>query len=142
MEHAELYRRWQTMWQRCVNPAATGYPNYGGRGITVCEEWKVFANFLRDVGEPPFPAAQLDRINNDKGYCKENVRWASPLTQAENRRTRRDNTSGVKGVSPWRRGQWRATATYKGEQFHLYCGPDFDEAVAARKRWEAKRKGG
>lgn len=83
-----LYNRWASMIQRCENPNDRWYESYGGRGVTVCERWKnSFEDFLVDVGEPPTPKHQLDRIDNDKGYEPGNVRWATPRQQSVNKRT-------------------------------------------------------
>jgi hypothetical protein len=56
MSHLPVYLNWQTMIQRCENPKTPKFKNYGGRGITVCERWKVFENFYADMGEKPSPA--------------------------------------------------------------------------------------
>lgn len=82
---SSTYHRWAKMVQRCHNPKDFSYPNYGGRGIQVCEEWKKFENFLKDMGEAP-SGLVLDRIDNNKGYCKENCRWTDTYTSSRNRR--------------------------------------------------------
>ena len=79
------YRAWANMWQRCTNPKAAGYENYGGRGIRVCERWRLFENFLADVGPRP-EGLTLDRINNDGNYEPGNCRWATRSEQQFKRR--------------------------------------------------------
>ena len=80
------YTAWTGMFQRCTNPNQIGYKYYGGRGITVCERWKNFDNFLEDMGKRPSNNFSLDRIDTSLGYFKENCRWATPKEQARNRR--------------------------------------------------------
>lgn len=79
-----LHARWVEMKNRCNRPERKDYPRYGGRGIAVCERWMSFANFVADVGELPFPGAQLERIDNDQGYSPGNVKWASCAEQSRN----------------------------------------------------------
>jgi hypothetical protein len=78
------YSAWASMLQRCNNPNHTGYKNYGGRGISVCTEWSMFTNFLADMGECP-PHMEIDRIDNNLGYNKENCRWIAPRENRLNR---------------------------------------------------------
>lgn len=82
---SKTYIIWTSMIQRCVNQNSRDYNCYGGRGIKVCQRWMNFENFLEDVGEPPTENHSLDRINNNKGYCKENCRWATQKEQARNK---------------------------------------------------------
>lgn len=79
------YRSWQMMKNRCLNSRAGDFRYYGGRGITVCERWLKFENFLADMGRKPSPKLTLDRKNVNKNYCKSNCRWASRATQSQNR---------------------------------------------------------
>lgn len=87
----KTYKSWDSMKQRCNNPNNKDYENYGGRGITVCEEWQEFCNFFKDMGECP-EGCSLDRTDNDHGYNKENCRWATDKQQARNRRDNRKLT--------------------------------------------------
>lgn len=87
------YKAWADMIQRCTNPRDAQWPNYGGRGITVCQRWRdSFESFLADVGPRPLGRVggragfSIDRINNDGGYEPGNVRWATPKEQRANQR--------------------------------------------------------
>ena len=83
------WRIWQAMKNRCGNPKATGYLLYGGRGITVCDEWKnIFKSFYNDVGDAPKDKS-IDRIDNDGNYEPRNVKWSTKKEQAGNRRSNR-----------------------------------------------------
>lgn len=84
-----LYAVWNTMRSRCSNPNAVGWKDYGARGITVCDRWmNSFEAFMADMGERP-PGASLERVDNSKGYCPENVVWATKEQQDANKRSNR-----------------------------------------------------
>ncbi len=85
-----LYATWKGMLQRCLCTTNSGYHNYGGRGITVCDEWRnSFWRFVSDVGERPSKDYSLDRFPDKNGnYEPNNVRWA---TDSEQNCNRRDN---------------------------------------------------
>jgi hypothetical protein len=83
------YIAWAHLLDRCRNPKNRKYPSYGGRGITVCERWNSFPNFLADMGLRLSPKHSLDRIENDGPYNKANCRWATKAEQNRNKRTNR-----------------------------------------------------
>ena len=86
MEGTATYKSWQHMKNRCLNPRCKDFKNYGGRGISICPEWvNNFSQFLKDMGTKP-KNTSLNRIKNDKNYCKENCEWATDLQQARNTR--------------------------------------------------------
>lgn len=86
------YRSWCGMKDRCYREKNERYTDYGGRGINVCDHWlNSFENFIEDMGRKPDNSYSLDRINNDLGYYKENCRWATKKTQANNRRSNKKN---------------------------------------------------
>ena len=80
------YIAWVNMWQRCRNKKRHDYPRYGGRGISVCNRWIEYDNFLADMGKKPNKEMSLDRINNNGNYEPSNCRWATKSQQRINRR--------------------------------------------------------
>ncbi len=88
MKGTRIYRIWNGMMNRCLNVNdKRSYPRYGGAGITVCERWRIFANFYADMGEPPTVDHSLDRYPNYRGnYEPGNCRWATSKEQGRNRK--------------------------------------------------------
>lgn len=82
------YEAWKSIWQRTTNPKRTGYENYGGRGIKVCDRWREFTSFLADMGEKP-NGLTIERVDNDGDYSPSNCIWADMTTQNRNKRPRR-----------------------------------------------------
>jgi hypothetical protein len=87
MHGSPLYLRWHAMIQRTTtNPSSAHFHNYGGRGITVCDRWRLFENFAADMGESFSPELELDRIDVNGNYEPDNCRWATRKQQQLNRR--------------------------------------------------------
>lgn len=78
------YRSWKAMKRRCTSNDPQFFKNYKGKGISYSESWGIFETFLADMGERP-DGTTLDRIENDKGYSKDNCRWVSREEQNRNR---------------------------------------------------------
>jgi hypothetical protein len=85
MSKTRTYRSWKEMWRRCTNPNSENFRWYGGKGVTVCEEWGSFEQFFADMGERP-PERTLDRIDSDGNYELSNCRWATQEQQTKTNR--------------------------------------------------------
>lgn len=122
------------MKTRCNNPNRHSSDHYIGRGITYDPRWELFVNFQNDMGKRP-DGTSLERIDNDKDYCKENCRWATKSEQAFNRRVLKPTLTGIRNINKVGE-QYRAFATIDGVRTPLYQGPSLEKAVTARKEWE------
>lgn len=80
------YSVWRTMRARCSKPSHNRYYLYGGRGISVCERWQKFENFIADMGRRPSEKYSIDRVDADGNYEPDNCRWATAKERANNRR--------------------------------------------------------
>jgi len=81
-----IYSSWESMKRRCLYKPHMAYANYGGRGITVCDKWLNFSGFLEDMGDTWKEGLSIDRIDNNKGYSKDNCKWSTDLEQGQNKR--------------------------------------------------------
>lgn len=98
------YSSWAAMWSRCTNPHYSGYKDYGGRGISVCEQWRSFEQFLADMGERP-PGMSIDRREVMGNYTPANCKWSTKQEQENNKRNSVFVTIGGKTLtySQWAR---------------------------------------
>lgn len=135
------YQAWINMKRRCYDPKAKDYQNYSKKGITVCEEWRnSFRAFHRDMGSRPEGMKSIDRIDNNKGYSKENCRWATLLQQANNMSTNRVyEYNGESGTAPfWARKYGISLATMHARlNWH---GWSIERAIVPPNRKKSKAK--
>jgi hypothetical protein len=137
---SRLYDIWRGMRQRCSNPKANGYVDYGGRGITVVDEWSVYSNFrewamLKGYSDK----LSIERSEVDGNYEPGNCYWADSTTQACNKRKRANQTSKFIGVAPNRKG-WQANVDYKGVRTYLGTHATEEEAALVRDAFVKKHK--
>lgn len=81
-----IYAVWFNMLDRCRNPDNAAYANYGGRGISVCDEWQKFEAFYADMGDRPSSKHSIERIDNEGNYERSNCKWATAVEQNRNKR--------------------------------------------------------
>lgn len=132
-KHPKTYRSYEAMRSRCNNPNNVRYHRYGGRGIKVCDKWKSFDDFFRDMGTRP-EKKTLDRIDNDKGYSAENCRWATYAEQYLTRSSGKDGVSKHRGVSkaPNKcKYRFQSHLSFKGKRY--WIGESDNEDELARK---------
>jgi len=132
-----LYATYRDMKKRCYNSRTISYKNYGAIGIKVCDEWlglKGFSNFIADMGERP-NGTTLDRIDNNKGYSKENCKWSTAHEQSANRR---NNNKDVGVGFSKKENKWVASITIKKKRIRLGAFTEYQDAVVARRSAEIK----
>lgn len=136
MHNTPEYFAWQQLKKRCLNEQDKDYPEYGGRGIRVCNEWvSSFQSFFADMGPRPSSIHSIDRIDVDGDYEPSNCRWATAKQQMNNRRLLPGNKTGISGVFFVKADSlWRATFQSK----YLGSSPDFFEACCLRKSAEVR----
>ena len=132
-----LYSTWKAMEQRCHNPKAPSYEDYGGRGIKVCDGWLDVKNFIEDMYPSYEQGLTLDRIEVNGDYTPDNCRWTTREVQARNTRDIRiNNTSGYRGVS-WCAftSKWKARIWVDSREIHLGRYLTALEAAKAYERY-------
>lgn len=122
------YNTWHSMLQRCTNPKVPRFHRYGGRGITVCERWFSFENFLADMGAKPFPKATIERKDNNGNYEPSNCIWASDAVQRRNHSlTRKITHNGITlCLADWAR---ETGITYNALRYRLSKGWTIEQAL-------------
>lgn len=128
------YHTWRAMMRRCHVSTDKDYPLYGGQGIKVCDEWKTYENFAKDMGEPQGDES-LDRIDTYGNYEKTNCRWASRSQQQKNKREPQFS-SGIKGVIKYDTNKWIACLSHKNKKFYGSVRQSCEEALQDRKQLE------
>lgn len=131
LSYSSLRSRWYDMHRRCSEPSCPAYPDYGGRGITVCDRWKSYDNFLEDMA-PTFKRGwSIERKDVNLGYFKDNCIWADQTTQNHNKRSQKGATSSYLGVFfNVGKGKWQASIGFNGTV--KYLGRFYNEEDAAR----------
>lgn len=136
------HNAWKNLKKRCLNPRDPRYADYGGRGITVCDEWlHDFPAFLAHVGKRPSPEYSIDRVLNSKGYEPGNVKWSTRIEQQNNMRTTTHITAFGKTMT---KSQWsRETGLGKTTiNWRLENGQTFEQALCPiTGRRPSQRKG-
>lgn len=137
---SRIYGTWNNIKQRCENKTNHMYYYYGGRGITLCDEWHNLETFMKWASDNGYSDdLTIDRIDNDRGYCPDNCRWATMVEQNKNKRIYTTNTSGIKGVyfdKP--HGKFRARIGVNGTNLQLGYFDSIEAAEEARKQAEKK----
>lgn len=140
MSKTPIYQKWRDMRKRCYHPNNIQYENYGGRGIEVCEEWKVsFLQFYSDMGDPPTSNHQLDRIDNDGNYEPSNCKWATPSENSSNKRDS-PNKTGFPNVKKTIYGTYTSRFQYQNNTYFPGTFPTAEEAYEACQRLKEKVK--
>lgn len=122
MRKTSFYKVWINMHSRCYNKNVPGYENYGGRGILVCKEWnESFINFYNDMFDSYDDKKEIDRIDNNKGYYKDNCRWTTKNVNTANKRPKK-LSSYLPGVTKNKNKIKCYISSIKIEQVKYYIG--------------------
>ncbi len=128
-----LYNIWGNIKSRILNSKNKDYTDYGGRGITICDEWLDIHNFYNWAMSKGYSdELSIDRIDNDENYCPKNCRWVTRTIQARNQRIYKNNTSGYKGVSLVKKtNKYTSYITINNKRIYLGLFPTAVEGAIA-----------
>lgn len=136
---SRIYKIWCGIVQRCENPNNSGYANYGGRGVEICQEWRKSPNAFCEwaLANGYGDNLSIDRIDVNGNYCPENCRWADKTTQNRNQRQRKDHAdySGVRKQN----NKYTARIGINGKSVYLGVYDTAEEASEAYQQAKAER---
>ena len=146
LRKTKYYKAWANIKNRCYNKNSHDYKYYGGRGITMSDEFSsdsvLFCEYVMSLPNSTKEGYTIDRINNDRGYERGNIRWASKQTQAINRRKQYNNKSGYVGVvaniGAHCSGKFISRITHGGVRIHIGMFDTAEEAAIARDEYIKK----
>lgn len=135
MHGTRIYNIWKGIRSRCRDDSYHASHRYKGRNITVCERWNEFINFYEDMKDGYFDGAELDRIDNDKGYYPNNCRWVTHKENSNNR-TKYKNNTGYTGIHFGKTNRtYQANISHNRKTIYIGSYKTLKEAVIARKEF-------
>lgn len=136
MTGTKLHNAWRSMKARCNIESCSNYEEYGGRGISVCEEWNSSFEAFRDwaLSNGYSDELSIDRVDFNGNYEPSNCRWSDKSMQARNRRTRITSNTGTAGVTKRKdNGKYRASICVEGKRINLGTHEKIEDAIKARR---------
>lgn len=142
MSETSEYRSWAEMKSRCLNPKSRRFSYYGGRGITVCERWLDFQNFIDDMGNKPTPEHSIERIDVNGNYEPSNCKWVTFTEQQNNKRntTMIEYNGKTQSIKDWCRELELNYRTIKDRLINGWTVKEMFETPKMKSRWERKVK--